>query len=487
MKKYGMRNLIIAISLIITVGFFATVLTDTLFFQKQSKTSTENMVTLTSQNISNEIDAFLSKPYTVAKTMSDDALLKNWLENENILNPDSEALMKKYLSDYKRKYDYDEVFLVSENTHLYYYNGGIDRTVSASNPDDKWYFDLKNSRISYNMNIISDSVHNGKLYLFIDFKIKDEHGRLLGIAGIGLDMSRINVVFSRYEKAYDLNAFVASNSGNINVYCNGSEFFKQLSEIPEITSNRDLMNKNKIVSFVWNKAKGVNTCITTEYISDLDWYICVKKDMASTERVFLKRLSYDIIYVCFILAFIIAVIASVFSRYNRFVIKIENTDELTNLPNRKQFYRLLEKLSKTKMHGSWFFIFDIDHFKLINDSRGHLFGNKVLSSTAIIAKKHIGECGIISRWGGDEFAGIIYPNSDLNKIFKNIMSELAEYANANDTNVTISVGIYKIQKNDSIDTMLNRSDKALYRSKNNGRDQLTYYTPDMESEGEDLD
>lgn len=476
MKKYGLCIVVLLISLIITSGFFGTVYTDTLSFQGYSKSDTENMVTLTSKNISNEVNDFLSKPFIVAKTMANDALLKNWLRNENILSRDSLTLIKKFLSAYKNKYGYEEVFLVSERTHMYYYDGGMDRVISASNAKDKWYYDFKNSKNEYNITVDTDEIHKGSIYLYINFKIEDEKGNFVGVTGVALDISKINDIFEKYQKTYNLKAYITSKDNNIKIYSYGAKFFKELSSLPELIENKELFNRNRNMNFIWYKGKGENTCITAEYINDLNWYVCVEKNMDSTERAFFSRVKYDIGYVCLILALTISLIASVFSKYNKLVIKIENTDELTGLPNRKQFYGMLEKLPESKIKDGYFFIFDIDHFKLINDNKGHLFGNKTLSLVAGAAQKHISDTGIISRWGGDEFSGIIYSDFDPEKIFKEIMSDIADIPIETGDTLTISVGIYNIKNYTSTDDILNKADKALYISKNNGRNKITYYS-----------
>jgi diguanylate cyclase (GGDEF)-like protein len=483
MKKHGLSIVVFLISIIITVGFVGSVYTDTLSFQSYSKIATEDMVILTSQNISNEVCDFLSKPFIVSKTMANDALLKNWIKNENIFSRNSLDLIKRYLKAYKNKYGYQEVFLVSEKTHIYYYNGGMDKVISPSDKYDRWYYDFKNSKNEFNISVDTDEIHPGNIYLFINFKIEDENGNFIGVTGVGLDISKVNNIFEKYQKDYGLKAYITSNSDNIKVYADNSEFFKDLSNLPQLTSYKELLNKNKDINFVWNKGTNENTCITANYINDLDWYVCVEKDMDSTEHAFLSRVKHDLVYVCMILIFSIAVIASVFSKYNKLVIKIENTDEFTGLPNRKRFYSMFEKLHESKTKGSYFFVFDVDHFKLINDNKGHIFGNKVLSLVAKTADKYIDGNGIVSRWGGDEFAGIIYHGSNPEKIFNEIMSALADISIQDGATLTISVGIYKIQTSASIDTVLNNADKALYYSKNNGRNKITYYNKDCEKRG----
>ena len=83
-------------------------------------------------------------------------------------------LIKRFLGAYKDKYGYEEVFLVSDRTHMYYYDGGMDRIISPSNAKDKWYYDFKNSKNEYDITVDTDEIHKGSIYLYIIFKIEDE-------------------------------------------------------------------------------------------------------------------------------------------------------------------------------------------------------------------------------------------------------------------------------------------------------------------------
>jgi len=152
-------------------------------------------------------------------------------------------------------------------------------------------------------------------------------------------------------------------------------------------------------------------------------------------------------------------------------------DTLTDVFNRRQLDNLLEKeLSFAQRYNIEFslIILDIDYFKNINDQFGHLTGDKILVEISKILKQHTRKVDYVGRWGGEEFL-IICPNSNSN-IGENVALKLKSHIEKYDfnisQNITASFGVSQYKKGDNVDDVLNRADNALYKSKNNGRNQV---------------
>jgi len=104
----------------------------------------------------------------------------------------------------------------------------------------------------------------------------------------------------------------------------------------------------------------------------------------------------------------ILVTTAVFTYCNRRIVEIENTDELTGLPNRKMFSSLFAAfVRRHDEQKRTLFMFDIDRFKHINDTYGHMFGNAILTQVGHELRRAIEGRGIAARWGGDEFLGVL--------------------------------------------------------------------------------
>jgi len=159
------------------------------------------------------------------------------------------------------------------------------------------------------------------------------------------------------------------------------------------------------------------------------------------------------------------------------------TDALTGLFNRRAFDQKLNECIGTHKQNNFelcLLILDIDHFKQVNDTFGHQAGDSVLRYAANLIKQHIAKHHCAARYGGEEMA-IIMPNTPFNKameIAEKIRSSLAQHPlkrkNSKESigKVTLSIGVSGFKINDSIESLIERADKAMYRAKNNGRNQV---------------
>ena len=168
------------------------------------------------------------------------------------------------------------------------------------------------------------------------------------------------------------------------------------------------------------------------------------------------------------------------SNYKQNLYHLATYDTLTHILNRRSFLKesevLLHKSHKTKT-DVYMIMLDLDLFKDVNDRYGHAIGDEVLRHFTSKTQSCIRSEDIFGRIGGEEFA-ILLPNSTktnaknvAERIRGLIESQALEYANYQ-IHYTVSLGLTKALTEDSVSTLMNRSDKALYKAKNNGRNQV---------------
>lgn len=164
---------------------------------------------------------------------------------------------------------------------------------------------------------------------------------------------------------------------------------------------------------------------------------------------------------------------------------LSTKDELTGLYNRRYFEELLEReVSRAKRYGTDLVvsIIDLDHFKHVNDTYGHSAGDKVLERVGLILKDIIRKSDNACRYGGEEFV-LIMPSitiSDASLVsnrFRTILSATEFSFNGSSLKITASVGISAMHhsRRMTADKLVEHADKALYRAKNNGRDQTVVW------------
>ena len=155
-------------------------------------------------------------------------------------------------------------------------------------------------------------------------------------------------------------------------------------------------------------------------------------------------------------------------------------DELTQVYNRRQMIRILQREKALADRGEPSFslcIFDLDDFKRVNDTFGHLMGDLVLKTVVQAIKDNVREVDYIARYGGEEFVVILaYPDLDDALIcaqrLKELTSNLIFPGLPEDFRVTISVGVSKYQSIEPIDALIGRADAALYRAKMSGKNRI---------------
>jgi len=176
-------------------------------------------------------------------------------------------------------------------------------------------------------------------------------------------------------------------------------------------------------------------------------------------------------------------------------------DTLTRLLNRKTFDECLQQLltataakslkrppterrGDVEEHGNWLAVIDIDRFKRINDTFGHLFGDEVLILIANVMRKVFRRRDKLFRFGGEEFVVLLRDVAEHHalRVFERFRIAVEQHAFPQLGHVTISIGITRVQAFDNPTTLLGRADQALYYAKNHGRNQVRFFDQ-LASEG----
>ncbi len=148
-------------------------------------------------------------------------------------------------------------------------------------------------------------------------------------------------------------------------------------------------------------------------------------------------------------------------------------DSFTELKNKTvALERLRGEMERAKRNDSRLAVvfFDIDGFKHINDRYGHPFGDKVILWVANKIKQRMRQTDILGRFGGDEFM-IICPECNTQQAHK-IAQSIQQKLTGEKVSIQISVGVTELANNDTVDTLVKRVDQAMYKAKQDGKNQI---------------
>lgn len=159
------------------------------------------------------------------------------------------------------------------------------------------------------------------------------------------------------------------------------------------------------------------------------------------------------------------------------------TDSLTGLANRRHFIHTAERALDLAVRHQWplaLLILDIDHFKHVNDTHGHLAGDQVLVEVGSRCAQCLRTTDLLARWGGEEFV-VVLPNTPLEQA-RQLAERMREavafsaqlYAPSDAVRVTISVGAAGMAEGEptTLDALVQAADQALYDAKRAGRNQV---------------
>ncbi|GIN91866.1 hypothetical protein J6TS1_43960 [Siminovitchia terrae] len=211
-------------------------------------------------------------------------------------------------------------------------------------------------------------------------------------------------------------------------------------------------------------------------ISDLPIILFIPNGMEIFKNSFLLRyvsfLSVAFIYCIFIL------VAYKNERLKQSLEFLASHDPLTNLLNRNKFIEIVEVKVKENHTNHYIALLDIDHFKQLNDTHGHLTGDSVLREISSIFNKYESDNLKVARYGGEEF--IFYLKTIYDKqavrILEHIQNEIRTTPfHANNgiaLHVTVSIGLAKFENGSRLYDVIHQADNHLYSAKNENRDQL---------------
>ena len=159
--------------------------------------------------------------------------------------------------------------------------------------------------------------------------------------------------------------------------------------------------------------------------------------------------------------------------------KLASTDKLTGLYNRTKLDSILTlELDRAKRYklNIGILLIDIDYFKNVNDEYGHLVGDEILIGISKNIQKNIRSSDYMFRWGGEEFIVVCLEMSkeDLILFAQKIRSKVSQQEFAKVGRKTISIGATINNTNDTVASIIQRADEALYEAKNKGRDKVCY-------------
>lgn len=361
MKRNILLKTNLLICAIVIIGFVLTALLSYQANYSQSIENIEQVSTLASEGIYQELSSILSKPVNISQTMANDSLLRTLLteESDHLKSNAYIDTIREYLETYRSKYGYDSVFLVSAATKRYYNFQGLDRTLTKDNPENDWYYTMAGNDEEYSLNVDNDEVAsaNNEITIFVNCKVKDASNNLLGVVGVGLRIADLRQKLLQYEEEFGVNAFFINRNAEIELSADYNGYEKkslfQVNDYDRNSREKILSWKNasgKVESF-WSGGKdksGKKDYVVNRYIPELDWSLVVDQNTGKIIKQIRMNLIETVLIIILILAIILIVLTRVVKSFNRKIMELTEERQQTFRKVTEQLYENIYELNITK-------------------------------------------------------------------------------------------------------------------------------------------
>lgn len=470
------RPLMVFLTLVVFAGFLAAGLISHHVARSSMRDRIiESELPLTSDNIYSEIQRDLLQPIFISSLMANDTFLRDWaLEGER----DVDRIIR-YLASIREKYETVTSFFISDRTQTYYHADGILKKISPEEPRDVWYYRVRGMDAPYEINVDPDLANKDALTIFINYRVLDYDGDFLGATGVGLTVGAVKSLIESYRERYRRNIYFTDQSGRIVLHAQDFDLAgDNIRRVDGLAAIADDVLDTDQESFTYRR-DGKEYLLNVRYIPELDWHLLVDQPADQAYGVMRNILLVNLAILVVIAGVVAGLTRIALSGYERGMARLADTDNLTGLANRQAFEQLLRRhLGRRRADGPPLAVvlFDIDHFKQVNDAHGHLAGDMVLQRIADLAREATGEDSVVCRWGGEEFL-VLLPGIGHGRAFE-LAERLRDSVEGSKTRfegreivVTLSLGVAEHRSGETAEQLFARVDAALYTAKREGRNR----------------
>ena len=460
---------IIISTLVFIIGFFFVNLINYSTGEDAFRRNLFNSVLPSSSgNIFNCIEEFNSKYILAVEFISCSPVFEDLIKRSTVYDNREEFI--SYLSSMKLSEDIKTSGLVSLATGRYYDSEGVVLDIDTESDRDRWIKEFVEADYDFKLTFYDPENDKDLFALYYDTKLRDYNGDVFAVFGIGVSFESIlkkaeNI--GQGKKFYFINGkgeyrFPVALRGN-NIY---DRYNLRFENIHLSESRIDQYER-----FVQTEEDGRDIVFYIRYLPSLDTFLVVEDDITPLLYGLRKHLLSSFLSGLFLSLFIVILNIIIIHRSNKVLAGRGYTDPLTGSYNRRFLESLFTSglgISNRPGNPLSLIVVDIDYFKKINDTRGHLEGDRILKAVSDTARSYIRDKDFVIRWGGDEFVILVFADIEHAGYIAERIREEVEI----NSYVTITAGISEKDENESFDCALSRADFALYNAKKEGRNRV---------------
>ena len=452
---------------IMTISMGASLLSCMISIRRISDKNSESSSMMIAHMISDSIESEFLKPVVVAETMSNDYSLKEYMKKSGQVSPESvEEEVAAYLDSIRTGFGYQMVFAVCDASGAYYTYNGISKYVDTEkNEHDIWYELFLEEGKHYDLDVDTDEANQWELSIFVNTEITDENGKLLGVCGVGMEMTNLQALLKQFEENYNVKINLIDETGLIQVDSDTKRIEQEYL---------DLSCLQKVGSEEFYYRKDSNSSLMTKYMEELDWYLVVED--CNPDKINVAELLTSSVTIFLIGLLMMGIVFSVVAIREKKASKelmerrmLSITDDMTGLLNRRAYEEdCMKMLQNHSLSKITMIMMDVNGLKSANDTFGHMAGDKLIIGASKCMLTAMGEYGKVYRIGGDEFVALLEctesQREDMLHTFDHIV---ANWKETNPCELSISKGVVVGEEHEGMtfDEMRALADQLMYEDK----------------------
>jgi signal transduction histidine kinase len=321
------RRLVVFISILLLSGFFLT----SIIGYQVSKTTLKDIIfqselPLTGDNIYSEIQRDLLPPISIASVMAQDTFLRDWVIN----GENDQTLVSKYLGEIKQKYEAHSAFFVSEQSRTYYLPDGKFKTLSPHEPEDEWYYRVREMIQDFEINVEPDVADKGVMTIFINHKVYDYDGRYIGATGIGLDVNTVQKLIDSYAQKYQRHIMLIDRNGDIVIAKDrGRGTSSNIADMPGLGAITKQILLTTSGSFEYD-TNGETYLLAARYVPELKWILLVEQSESQAVKGLKKTLVINLMISLVVTIIVLAATFVAIDIYQKRLHKMADEEKFMN-------------------------------------------------------------------------------------------------------------------------------------------------------------
>lgn len=437
------------------------------------------------------ITSEIIRPITVSQYMASDPFLIDYIQQDTI----DKNVILNYISSVSNKFNTLSFIAIEKHQILI---NSKNKITDLDTDEAEWYHRLK----AIDQAEFSDFGDAENPHIFFDVKMFDKQKNFAGFVGLAVDLDHFAIKFQEFRNNFGFEVYFIDENDNITLssshlmktsshhrqdnltninelqwYVNYQEAQQQNTE-SYVNSNIENKPKDSIFNFAND-----DLIVSQMPLKELNWRVFIVAPPVTKQSAYWKLFIQNLVVFLLVSFALYYIFTLCLSNFRTNLVKDSKTDFLTQLPNRSFIHWKYSQLGKKHDHVS-VVIADIDNFKILNDTYGHLFGDDVLKVIAKNLSDNIRNIDLVGRWGGEEFIFILPDTSaqHAQQIVERIRLNIARIpfthpSTSQKFNVTVSFGVSDSKlANVALEDILIKSDQALYNAKTNGRNKVVVHT-----------